>query len=99
MWAARARVCASTRSAGGEARVEEQQRARVHVGAGIRLWLVSLRVLGVHPLGPSGGLNVAEQAARSGRCLRDGLARAARLWVERGASRLRCPTPPRAAAA
>ena len=57
-------VCNSTRSAAGEARVEVSNNAREYTSSGIRLRLVSLRVLDVHPWsGPVGGATVVSVMA------------------------------------
>ena len=57
-------VCNSTRAAAGEARVEVSNNAREYTSSGIRLRLVSLRVLDVHPWsGPVGGATVVSVVA------------------------------------
>ena len=57
-------VCNSTRAAAGEARVEVSNNAREYTSSGMRLRLVSLRVLDVHPWsGPVGGATVVSVVA------------------------------------
>ena len=91
-------VCNSTRAAAGEARVEVSNNAREYTSSGVRLRLVSLRVLDVQPWsGPVGGATVVSVVAHGSwpgglRC-RFGEARASAGWSG-GASRLRCLTPP-----
>ena len=91
-------VCNSTRSAAGEARVEVSNNAREYTSSGIRLRLVSLRVLDVHPWsGPVGGATVVSVVAHGSwpgdlRC-RFGESASSAGWSG-GASRLRCLTPP-----
>ena len=91
-------VCNSTRAAAGEARVEVSNNAREYTSSGIRLRLVSLRVLDVHPWsGPVGGATVVSVVAYGSwpgglRC-RFGESSASSGWGG-GASRLRCLTPP-----
>merc|ERR1711965_175680 len=91
-------VCNSTRAAAGEARVEVSNNAREYTSSGIRLRLVSLRVLDVHPWsGPVGGATVVSVVAHGSwpgdlRC-RFGESSASSGWGG-GASRLRCLTPP-----
>ena len=59
-------VCNATRAAAGEARIEVSNNARDYTSSGVRLWLVSLRVLNVQP--SSGGatrvVSVLAHAAR-----------------------------------
>ncbi|MEC7725094.1 MAG: IPT/TIG domain-containing protein, partial [Planctomycetota bacterium] len=91
-------VCNSTRTAAGEARVEMSNNAREYTSSGIRLRLVSLRVLDVQPWsGPVGGATVVSVVAHGswpgGLSCRFGEASASTGWSG-GASRLRCLTPP-----
>ena len=90
-------VCNSTRAAPGEVRVEVSNNAREYTSSGVRVRLVSVRVLDVQPWsGPLGGATVVSVRARGSwpgglRC-RFGEAAASAGWSD-GASRLRCVTP------
>ena len=90
-------VCNSTRTQAGEARVEVSNNAREYTSSGVRLRLVSLRVLDVQPWsGPVGGATVVSVLAHGSwpgglRC-RFGEGSASAGWSG-GASRLRCLTP------
>merc|ERR1711938_119010 len=99
VWAsANAVVCNATRAPAGEARVEVSNNAREYTSSGVRLRLVSLRVLEVAPWsGPVGGSTVVSVLAHGSwpgglRC-RFGESSASSGWSG-GASRLRCLTPP-----
>ena len=91
-------VCNATRASAGEARVEVSNNAREYTSSGVRLRLVSLRVLDVHPWsGPVGGATVVSVVAHGSwpgdlRC-RFGESASSAGWSG-GASRLRCLTPP-----
>ncbi|MED6306906.1 MAG: IPT/TIG domain-containing protein, partial [Planctomycetota bacterium] len=91
-------VCNATRAAAGEARIEVSNNAREYTSSGVRLRLVSLRVLDVQPWsGPVGGATVVSVLAHGSwpgglRC-RFGEGSASAGWSG-GASRLRCLTPP-----
>merc|ERR1739841_340876 len=91
-------VCNATRTAAGEARVEVSNNAREYTSSGVRLRLVSLRVLDVQPWsGPVDGATVVSVVAHGswpgGLQCRFGEASASTGWSG-GASRLRCLTPP-----
>ena len=66
VWAsASALVCNATRAAAGEARLEVSNNAREYTSSGVRLRLVSVRVLDVQPWsGPSRGATVVSVRAR-----------------------------------
>ena len=98
VWASSsALVCNATRAAAGEARIEVSSTAREYTSSGVRLRLVSVRVLAVQPWsGPLGGGTVVSVLAHGSwpgglRC-RFGEASASAGWSG-GASRLRCLTP------
>ena len=98
LWASgSAVVCNATRAVAGESRVELSNNAREYTSSGVRVRLVSLRVLEVHPWsGPLGGATVVSVRAHGAwpggvRC-RFGDATASAGWSG-GASRLRCLTP------
>ena len=80
-------VCNATRAAAGEARVEVSNNAREYTSSGVRLRLVSLRVLDVQPWsGPVGGATVVSVVAHGSwpgglRCRFGERARVG--WVER----------------
>ena len=99
VWASSsALVCNATRAAAGEARVEVSNNAREYTSSGVRLRLVSLRVLDVQPWsGPVGGATVVSVVAhgrgRAACAAAFGEASASAGWSG-GASRLRCVTPP-----
>merc|ERR1739841_442685 len=99
VWAsASAIVCNATRTAAGEARVEVSNNAREYTSSGVRLRVVSVRVLDVQPWsGPVGGATVVSVLAHGswpgGLSCRFGEASASSGWSG-GASRLRCVTPP-----
>ena len=90
-------MCNATRAAAGEARIEVSNNAREYTSSGVRLRLVSLRVLDVQPWsGPVGGATVVSVLAHGSwpgglRC-RFGEGSASAGW-HGGASRLRCLTP------
>jgi hypothetical protein len=91
-------VCNATRAAAGEARIEVSNNAREYTSNGVRLRLVSLRVLDVQPWsGPVGGATVVSVLAHGswpgGLSCRFGEASASTGWSG-GASRQRCLTPP-----
>ena len=98
-WAsASALVCNATRAPAGAARLEVSNNAREYAAGGVRLRLVSVRVLDVQPWsGPSGGATVVSVRARGAwpgglRCrFGEGVASAG--WGG-GAARLRCVAPP-----
>ena len=98
VWAsASAIVCNATRAAAGEARVEVSNNAREYTSSGVRLRLVSVRVLDVQPWsGPVGGSTVVSVRAAGvwpgGLRCRFGEASSSAGWSG-GASRLRCVTP------
>merc|ERR1739841_396401 len=99
VWAsASAIVCNATRTAAGEARVEVSNNARKYTSSGVRLRVVSVRVLDVQPWsGPVGGATVVSVLAHGSwpggvRC-RFGESSQSAAWSG-GASRLRCLTPP-----
>mgnify|MGYP005675758265 CR=1 FL=1 len=98
VWAsASAIVCNATRAAVGEARIEVSNNAREYTSSGVRLRLVSLRVLDVQPWsGPVGGATVVSVRAYGtwpgGLRCRFGEMSASSGWSG-GASRLRCLTP------
>ena len=91
-------VCNATRASAGEARVEVSNNAREYTSSGVRLRLVSLRVLDVQPWsGPVGGATVVSVLAHGS--WPGGLAVPVRRGASSagwsgGASRLRCLTPP-----
>ena len=98
LWASgSALVCNASRALAGESRVELSNNAREYTSSGVRVRLVSLRVLDVHPWsGPLGGATVVSVRARGAwaggvRC-RFGEATASGGWSG-GASRVRCVTP------
>jgi hypothetical protein len=99
VWAsANAVVCNTTRAPAGVVRVEVSNNAREYTSSGVRVQLVSVRVLEVAPWsGPVGGATVVSVRAHgmmpgSLHCrFGDGAPSAA--WSG-GASRLRCLTPP-----
>ena len=90
-------VCNSTRAPAGESRVEVSNNAREYTSSGVRVRLVSLRVLDVQPWsGPVGGATVVSVRAHGAwpggvRC-RIGESSPSVGWSG-GASRLRCLTP------
>ena len=99
VWASSsALVCNSTRAAAGESRVEVSNNAREYTSSGVRVRLVSLRVVDVQPWsGPIGGSTVVSVRAYGAwpgglRC-RFGESSPSAGWSG-GASRLRCLTPP-----
>ena len=74
-------VCNATRASAGEARVEVSNNAREYTSSGVRVRLVSLRVLDVHPWsGPVGGATVV--SVRGSRLVAG--RSALPLWRERG---------------
>ena len=99
VWAsASAIVCNATRAPAGESRLEVSNNAREYTSSGVRVRLVSLRVVDVQPWsGPIGGATVVSVRAYGAwpggvRC-RFGDSAASTGWSG-GASRLRCLTPP-----
>ena len=101
VWASsEAVVCNTTRSMAGEVRVEVSNNGREYTSDGVRLQLVSVRVLEVQPWsGPAGGATVVSVRGR-GLMLgelwcRFGESEAVAGWGG-GASRLRCAAPPSA---
>ena len=98
VWASdSALVCNSTRAPAGESRVEVSNNAREYTSSGVRVRLVSLRVIDVQPWsGPVGGATVVSVRAHGAwpggvRC-RIGESTPSVGWSG-GASRLRCLTP------
>merc|ERR1711995_238633 len=90
-------VCNATRAPTGLSRVEVSNNAREYTSSGVRVRLVSVRVVDVHPWsGPVGGATVvsvrAHGAGPGGVRCRFGEAAASAGWSG-GASRLRCVTP------
>ena len=90
-------VCNSTRAAAGEARVEVSNNAREYTSSGVKLRVVSVRVLDVQPWsGPVDGATVVSVVAHGawpgGVQCRLGESSASAGWSG-GASRLRCVTP------
>merc|ERR1711938_342849 len=90
-------VCNATRAAAGESRVEVSNNAREYTSSGVRVRVVSLRVVDVQPWsGPVGGSSVVSVRAYGvwpgGVRCRFGEAAASAGWSG-GASRLRCVTP------
>ena len=89
-------VCNATRGAAGASRLEVSNNAREYTSSGVRVRLVSVRVVDVHPWsGPVGGATVVSVRAHGAwpgglRC-RFGEAAASAGWSG-GASRLRCVT-------
>ena len=98
MWASSsAIVCNATRAPAGASRLEVSNNAREYTSSGVRLRLVSLRVLDVQPWsGPVGGATVVSVRAYGtwpgGLRCRFGESSASAGWSG-GASRLRCLTP------
>ena len=91
-------VCNATRARAGEARVEVSNNAREYTSSGVRVRVVSLRVLDVQPWsGPvlGGATVVSVRGARrvAGR-LRCRFGEGVVGGWSGGASRLRCVTPP-----
>ena len=99
VWAsATAVVCNATRAPAGEARIEVSNNAREYTSSGMRVRLVSVRVLEVAPWsGPVGGATVVSVRAHGlwpgGLSCRIGDGAPSSAWGG-GASRLRCLTPP-----
>ena len=103
VWAsALAIVCNATRAPAGASRVEVSNNAREYTSDGVRIKLVSVRVLDVQPWsGPLSGATVVSVRAFGAwpgglRCrFGDGASSAG--WNAGGSSRLRCVTPPSSA--
>ena len=91
-------VCNATRASAGESRIEVSNNAREYTSSGVRVRLVSVRVVDVQPWsGPVGGATVVSVRAHGvwpgGVRCRIGESTASSGWSG-GASRLRCVTPP-----